>query len=136
MKSLAILGSTGSIGRQALEVVRRYPEEFKVAALTANRNLALLARQAREFSPHLAVCADPLVFPASIVLTLASPNPVVVTPRIRSAAPEKAVEPRKRLMMLPSPLFRWWITILVAGQQLVMAPMARWTSSLEFSSPL
>jgi 1-deoxy-D-xylulose-5-phosphate reductoisomerase len=55
---LAILGSTGSIGESALEVVRRHPDRFRVTALSANRRIAALAAQVREFSPAVAVIAD------------------------------------------------------------------------------
>ena len=55
MKSIAIIGSTGSIGTQALDIVRAYPEELKVAALAAGRNVAKLEEQVREFRPGL-VC--------------------------------------------------------------------------------
>ncbi|HEV8341659.1 MAG TPA: 1-deoxy-D-xylulose-5-phosphate reductoisomerase [Candidatus Binatia bacterium] len=51
MKSLVILGSTGSIGINALDLVRRFPDKFRVRGLVAGRNLKLLAAQAREFSP-------------------------------------------------------------------------------------
>jgi 1-deoxy-D-xylulose-5-phosphate reductoisomerase len=50
-KKLAILGSTGSIGRQTLDVVRAYPDRFLVAALTAGQNLDLLTEQILEFKP-------------------------------------------------------------------------------------
>ena len=50
---LALLGSTGSIGRQTLEVVRAMPQRFQVRALAAGRNLDLLGEQAREFRPSL-----------------------------------------------------------------------------------
>lgn len=53
MKRLAILGSTGSIGTQALEVVRRHRNMFRVAALAANSRLDLLERQMAEFKPKL-----------------------------------------------------------------------------------
>ena len=53
MKKLAILGSTGSIGTQTLDVVRQHPDEFAVTALAAGRNIDLLAEQAREFAPRL-----------------------------------------------------------------------------------
>lgn len=52
MKSIAILGSTGSIGRQTLEVVRRNPDKFCVRALVANTNIDLLLEQAEEFKPE------------------------------------------------------------------------------------
>ena len=51
MKGIAILGSTGSIGRQTLDVVRALPDRFKVIGLAAGRNLELLAQQVREFQP-------------------------------------------------------------------------------------
>jgi 1-deoxy-D-xylulose-5-phosphate reductoisomerase len=53
VKRLAILGSTGSIGRQTLEVVRAFPQRFQVVALTGKRNLTLLKAQVREFKPKL-----------------------------------------------------------------------------------
>ena len=64
MKRIAILGSTGSIGVQALDVCRRSPERFRVTALTANRNIALLEQQVREFSPQYVVTAQPQLYPA------------------------------------------------------------------------
>jgi 1-deoxy-D-xylulose-5-phosphate reductoisomerase len=53
VKKIAILGSTGSIGRQALDVVRALPDELKVVALTGNKNLELLERQINEFRPKM-----------------------------------------------------------------------------------
>ncbi len=58
MKKLAILGSTGSIGAQALDVVGRCPELFEVVALAAGKNAGLLAEQARRFRPRLVSIAD------------------------------------------------------------------------------
>lgn len=55
---LAVLGSTGSIGTQTLDVVRAYPELFEVEMLAANRNWKLLAQQAVEFEPDCVVIAD------------------------------------------------------------------------------
>ena len=52
VKRLAILGSTGSIGRQTLEVVRALPGRFQVVALTAGNNIKLLRQQVNEFSPR------------------------------------------------------------------------------------
>src|SRR5947208_15282197 len=54
---LAISGSTGSIGRQTLDVVRSLPERFNVIALAAGGNVTLLEEQAREFRPRF-VCAS------------------------------------------------------------------------------
>ena len=58
VKTLALLGSTGSIGTQALEVVRQQPGRFRVAVLSAQRQWELLARQAREFRPAMVVIGD------------------------------------------------------------------------------
>lgn len=59
-----MLGSTGSIGTQTLEVVRLFPERFRIAALTAGRNAELLAAQARAFRPSLVVIGDASQVPA------------------------------------------------------------------------
>ena len=56
MKTITIIGSTGSIGTQTLEIVRENPDKFKVAAITANRSVDLIEKQAREFLPKT-VCA-------------------------------------------------------------------------------
>jgi 1-deoxy-D-xylulose-5-phosphate reductoisomerase len=53
VKKVAVLGSTGSIGRQALDVIRAFPDELKVVALTGSQNLNLLERQLREFQPKM-----------------------------------------------------------------------------------
>jgi len=58
LKNLAILGSTGSIGTQTLDVVRSHPELFHVSVLAANRSDELFAKQVEEFRPELAVLAD------------------------------------------------------------------------------
>ena len=57
-KQLAILGSTGSIGTQALEVISEHSDLFEVYALTANNNVDLLILQARKFSPEVVVIAN------------------------------------------------------------------------------
>ena len=56
VKGLAVLGSTGSIGTQTLDVVRSFPGDFRVVGLAAHRNLKLLEAQAREFHPKLVAC--------------------------------------------------------------------------------
>ncbi|WP_146341185.1 1-deoxy-D-xylulose-5-phosphate reductoisomerase [Nesterenkonia sp. NBAIMH1] len=58
MKKVAILGSTGSIGTQALDVIAQHPHEFEVVALAAGSNSALLAEQARRFGPALVGLRD------------------------------------------------------------------------------
>lgn len=63
MKQIAILGSTGSIGTQTLDVVRQHPDEFAVYALSANRSVDLLIQQALEFNPAVVCIADPQYYP-------------------------------------------------------------------------
>ncbi|HEY7724553.1 MAG TPA: 1-deoxy-D-xylulose-5-phosphate reductoisomerase [Anaeromyxobacteraceae bacterium] len=58
MKRIAILGSTGSVGVQALDVVARHRDRFEVVALAANRNAERLAEQVRAFRPRFAALAD------------------------------------------------------------------------------
>lgn len=55
---LALMGSTGSIGRQTLDIVRNRPDEFEVTTLTAARSWQLLVEQAKEFQPDSVVIAD------------------------------------------------------------------------------
>ena len=57
-QQICILGSTGSIGTQALEVIRQYPDRYEAYALTANNHWELLAQQAREFHPAAVVIAN------------------------------------------------------------------------------
>ena len=58
-KRIAILGSTGSIGTQTLDVVRQHPDRFEVAVITAGGNASLLVEQAREFRvPHAVICNE------------------------------------------------------------------------------
>ncbi len=53
MRGLAVLGSTGSIGRQTLEIVRAFPERLEVVALAGGKNISLLKEQVAEFRPRL-----------------------------------------------------------------------------------
>ena len=57
LDSLTVLGSTGSIGVSALDVVSRHPDRFSIFALTANTQVALLAEQCAQFAPKYAVVA-------------------------------------------------------------------------------
>ncbi len=59
VKSVTVLGSTGSVGRSTVDLLLAAPEQFRVVALVGNRNAALLAEQARALHAELAVCADP-----------------------------------------------------------------------------
>jgi 1-deoxy-D-xylulose-5-phosphate reductoisomerase len=59
MKALSVLGSTGSIGTQTLQIVEEFPERFRVVALTAGRNLELLLEQILRHRPEVVALADP-----------------------------------------------------------------------------
>ena len=58
MKHISILGSTGSIGTQTLEIVRQFPNEFKVVGLSTNKNTDLLLKQIKEFKPKAVAIMD------------------------------------------------------------------------------
>ncbi|MEX1023849.1 MAG: 1-deoxy-D-xylulose-5-phosphate reductoisomerase [Planctomycetota bacterium] len=75
MKSLALFGSTGSIGTQTLDVVRAHPNRLSIAALAAHGSWEAVAEQAREFRPAVVAIADPVagerlreVLPSSVAL--------------------------------------------------------------------
>ena len=57
-KKIALLGSTGSIGTQALDVIREHSDRYEAYVLTANNNADLLIRQAREFMPETVIVAN------------------------------------------------------------------------------
>ena len=63
MKQIAILGSTGSIGRQALDVITSHPDEYGVYAITANNSVDLLIEQALRFKPEAVVIANEAHYP-------------------------------------------------------------------------
>ena len=57
-KNLTILGSTGSIGRNLLQIVQQFPDRLRVKALAAKNNTRLLAQQIEQFNPQVAVVYD------------------------------------------------------------------------------
>ena len=59
MKNLCILGATGSIGRQTLEIAEKFPKQFCVEALCANKNIIALSKQITQFNPKIAVVGTP-----------------------------------------------------------------------------
>jgi 1-deoxy-D-xylulose-5-phosphate reductoisomerase len=61
-RSVTILGSTGSVGCNTIDLLARQPEAFDIEALTANRNVALLAEQARALRPRMVAIADPSLY--------------------------------------------------------------------------
>ncbi len=58
MKRIVVLGSTGSIGQQTLDVVRAHPGRFRIVGLAAGRNIDLLAKQIEEFNPKFVSCSS------------------------------------------------------------------------------
>ena len=62
-KKIAILGSTGSIGTQSLQVIGKNPNHFEVEVLTANNNMELLMEQARQFVPNVVVIGNEEKYP-------------------------------------------------------------------------
>ena len=72
-KRVTILGSTGSVGCNTVDIVRRRPDDFEIVALTAHTNVDLLVKQALELRPKLAVIADPARY-ASLKAGLAGTN--------------------------------------------------------------
>lgn len=60
MKKIALIGSTGSIGRQVLNVVRRHPDKFEIISLAAGTNDALFTEQVLEFKPKIATAVHPI----------------------------------------------------------------------------
>lgn len=58
MKPITLLGSTGSIGTQTLDIVAQYPDRFRIVGLAAGRNVELLAQQVRQFKPEIVAIQD------------------------------------------------------------------------------
>ncbi|MEO0536715.1 MAG: 1-deoxy-D-xylulose-5-phosphate reductoisomerase [Cyanobacteria bacterium P01_A01_bin.123] len=58
MKAITLLGSTGSIGTQTLDIVEHHPEQFRLVGIATRRNVALLAEQVRQFKPEIVAIAD------------------------------------------------------------------------------
>ncbi len=88
-KRVAILGSTGSIGRQALDVIGRHPERFEVVGLAAGRNVDLLAEQVARFAPR--VVASAADGPAGLMRVALESEPQIVLAATDGAVAFEAV---------------------------------------------
>ncbi|MDY7016533.1 MAG: 1-deoxy-D-xylulose-5-phosphate reductoisomerase, partial [Cyanobacteriota bacterium] len=75
MKAISILGSTGSIGTQTLDIATHHPEEFRVVGLAARQNATLLAQQIRQFQPKIAAIGDESKLPELKDAIVSLPNP-------------------------------------------------------------
>ncbi|MGL6138677.1 MAG: 1-deoxy-D-xylulose-5-phosphate reductoisomerase, partial [Planktothrix sp.] len=79
MKAITLLGSTGSIGTQTLEIVAEYPEQFRIVGLTAGRNITLLAQQIRAFNPSIVAISNPDQLPElKALITDINPQPILL----------------------------------------------------------
>ncbi len=77
MKNISILGSTGSIGTQTIEIVRENPDRFHISALAVNRNVDVVEKQVREFKPEM-VCVYDEKAAEELKLRIADTNTIVV----------------------------------------------------------
>jgi 1-deoxy-D-xylulose-5-phosphate reductoisomerase len=79
MKAITLLGSTGSIGTQTLEIVAEYPEQFRIVGLAAGRNITLLAQQIRAFNPSIVAISNPDQLPElKALITDINPQPILL----------------------------------------------------------
>ena len=62
VRSITLLGATGSIGSSTIDLIKRHPERYRVEAISANRNGAALGKLAREINARFAVVSDPAAF--------------------------------------------------------------------------
>jgi 1-deoxy-D-xylulose-5-phosphate reductoisomerase len=79
VKAIAILGSTGSIGTQTLDIVAQYPDLFRVVGLAAGRNVAMLAEQIRQFRPEIvALCEAEKLPELQAAIAEVNPQPILL----------------------------------------------------------
>lgn len=79
VKKITLLGSTGSIGTQTLDIVASHPDKFSIVGLAAGRNLSLLAEQIRQFKPEIVAIADADLLPElKEAIADVSPQPILV----------------------------------------------------------
>ncbi|MEG4216117.1 1-deoxy-D-xylulose-5-phosphate reductoisomerase [Microcoleus sp. Pol14C6] len=79
MKAITLLGSTGSIGTQTLDIVAQYPDQFRIVGLTAGRNVTLLAQQIRVFRPEIvAICDEDQLQELKEAIADLDPQPILL----------------------------------------------------------
>jgi len=79
VKALTLLGSTGSIGTQTLDIVAQYPEQFRIVGLTAGQNVTLLAQQIRQFRPEIvAICDEDKLLELKEAIADLDPQPILL----------------------------------------------------------
>ena len=80
MKAITLLGSTGSIGTQTLDIVQQYPDQFRLVGIAARRNVELLAAQVRQFKPEIvAICAEDKLDELKAAIADLDPQPIIVS---------------------------------------------------------
>ena len=79
MKAITLLGSTGSIGTQTLDIVAQYPDRFRIVGLAAGRNVTMLAQQIRQFKPEIvAICDEDKLSELQEAIADLNPKPILV----------------------------------------------------------
>ena len=79
MKALSLLGSTGSIGTQTLDIVAQYPDQFRIVGMAAGRNVTLFAQQIRQFKPQIVALQDEtLLDDLKAAIADVQPQPIIL----------------------------------------------------------
>ncbi len=79
MKAISLLGSTGSIGTQTLDIVAQYPHQFRVVGMAAGRNVSLFAQQIRQFRPEIvAICDEDKLPELRAAIADLDPQPIIL----------------------------------------------------------
>ncbi len=79
MKALSLLGSTGSIGTQTLDIVAQYPDQFRIVGMAAGRNITLFAEQIRQFKPQIVALQDEtLLEDLKAAIVDVQPQPIIL----------------------------------------------------------
>lgn len=79
MKPITLLGSTGSIGTQTLDILTQYPDQFRLVGLAARRNVTLMAEQIRQFKPEVvAVCDSSKLAELKAAIADVDPQPIIL----------------------------------------------------------
>ncbi len=80
VKAITLLGSTGSIGTQTLDIVAQYPDQFRIVGLAAGRNVEMLAAQIRQFRPSIvAICEENKLPQLQAAIADLDPQPILTT---------------------------------------------------------
>jgi len=79
VKAITLLGSTGSIGTQTLDIVAQYPDQFQIVGLAAGRNVEMLAAQIRQFQPSIAaICVEDKLSELKAAIADLDPQPIIL----------------------------------------------------------